>query len=133
MRTDSKIRYNPFWFFMNIFFHLVHISIIFFFLFGWTSDRTIVAHFILSVLILISWCGLGYFYGFGYCLVTDIQWKIKRRMGDEPYTKYYIKYMVDKVTGQQTSAQIINRITTYSFFVILGISASQVMLKYMTS
>lgn len=106
----------------NIFFHLVHLAVVFFFLFGWLSGKTLPAHFILSVLILLSWCGLGIFYGFGYCLVTDIQWKIKKQMGEEPYTEYYIKYMIDKVTGLDTNPDKVNAVTTHTFFIILFIS-----------
>lgn len=114
----------------NIFFHLVHLSIVFFFLFGWLSERTLLAHFILSVLILFSWCGLGLLFGFGYCLVTDIQWKIKKRMGEEPYTEYYIKYMLDKVTRFDTNPNTVNAITTYSFFIIFIISSVLVFNNY---
>jgi hypothetical protein len=104
---------------LNIFFHFVHLAIVFFFLFGWLSSKTLLAHFILSILILLSWSGLGVFYGFGYCLVTDIQWKIKKRMGQEPYTEYYIKYMLDKLTGLDLNSHTVNAITTAAFFIIL--------------
>ena len=112
---------------MNIFFHLVHLAIIFFFLFGWLLSQTILAHFILSILILLSWYGLGIFFGFGYCLITDIQWKIKKRMDQEPYTEYYIKYMLDKMTGLDLNPNTVNAITTYTFFVILLFSTALIL------
>lgn len=114
----------------NVFFHCVHLFIVFFFLFGWLSEKTLLAHFILSVLILLSWCGLGMWHGYGYCLVTDIQWKIKKRMGEYPYTEYYIKYMLDKVTGLDTNPQTVNKVTTYTFYVILVVSAVLVCKNY---
>lgn len=107
---------------LNLCFHLIHLSIIFFFLFGWLFKTMRLAHFILSLLILISWCGLGIFFGFGYCLVTDIQWKIKKRLNQEPPTEFYVKYMIDKVTGLDTKPSIINGMTTYIFFGIFIIS-----------
>jgi hypothetical protein len=106
----------------NILFHVIHIGVITFFLIGWLWDKTLPAHFILAILILLSWCGLGIFYGFGYCLITDIQWKIKKRLGEKPHTEYYIKYMVDKVTGLDTNPKTVDAITTYTFFIILFIS-----------
>ena len=112
---------------MNIFFHLVHLAIIFFFLFGWLLSQTVLAHFILSILILLSWYGLGFFFGFGYCLVTDIQWKTKKRMGQEPYTEYYIKYMLDKMTGLDLNPNTVNAITTYTFFIILLFSTALIL------
>ena len=114
----------------NILFHFVHLAIIFFFLFGWLAGKTLLAHFILSILILLSWCGLGIFYGFGYCLVTDIQWKIKKRMDEKPYTEYYIKYMIDKVTGFDTNPNTVNTVTQYSFFIILFISMFLISKRY---
>jgi hypothetical protein len=114
---------------MNVFFHLAHITIIFFFLFGWLWQKTLLAHFILSIFILLSWCGLGLLYGFGYCLVTDIQWKIKKRMGKEPSTEYYIKYMMDKMTGLDLNPDTVNAITTYTFFIIFFLSTALVINK----
>lgn len=106
----------------NIFFHIVHLTIILFFLFGWIIEETLLAHFILSVFILLSWFGLGVFYGFGYCLVTDIQWKIKKCMGQEPYTKYYIKYMLDKVTGLDLNPDRVNSVTECTFYIVFFVS-----------
>jgi hypothetical protein len=106
----------------NILFHFIHLAVITFFLLGWLWDRTLTAHFVLSLLILISWCGLGMIYGFGYCLITDIQWKIKKRLGQKPDTEFYIKYMADKLTGLDTDPRIVDAITTYTFFIIFFIS-----------
>jgi hypothetical protein len=79
-------------------------------------------HYFLALLILVSWYGLGIFYGFGYCLITDIQWRIKRLLGQMPSTEYYIKYMIDKITGLNTRANFVNGITTYTYFGILMIA-----------
>ena len=106
----------------NILFHIIHLTIIFFFLFGWIFEKTLFAHFILSILILLSWFGLGIIYGFGYCLVTGIQWKIKRHMGQEPNTEYYIKYMLDKVTGLDINPDRVNAVTEYAFYIIFILS-----------
>ncbi|MFH1075281.1 MAG: DUF2784 family protein, partial [Pseudomonadota bacterium] len=93
-----------------------------FFLVGWLFETMRLVHFILSFLILISWYGLGWFRGFGYCLVTDIQWKIKKLLKKEPSTEFYIKYIVDKTIGMDTNPNIINRMTTCIYFSILIIS-----------
>ena len=108
--------------FLNILFHVIHLLIIFFYLFGWMIPQTRLAHYILALLILFSWCVLGIFYGFGYCLVTDIQWKIKKMMGEDPGTKYYVKYAIDKVTGLNTNPKTVNVATKSAYFGILIIS-----------
>jgi len=115
---------------LNLIFHLIHLSVIFFFLFGWMFEITLLPHFILSVLILLSWFGLGAFYEFGYCIITDIQWKIKRLLKQEPATELYVKYMIDKVTGLDTNPRFINGVTTYTFFGILIISTILLSFKW---
>jgi len=80
------------------------------------------AHYILAILILVSWYGLGMIYGFGYCVITDTQWKIKKLLGQQPHTEYYIKYLMDKATGLDTNPNKINMVTTYTYFAILIIS-----------
>lgn len=107
---------------LNIFFHIMHLSIIFFFLFGWLFITTQEAHFVLAVFILASWYGLGIYFGFGYCLVTDLQWKIKKLLGQAPPTEFYVKYMIDKITGLDTNPTIINGLTTSIYFAILILS-----------
>jgi len=107
---------------LNICFHILHLSVIFFFLFGWLIEETRVAHYLLSLLILFSWFGLGIFLGFGYCVITDMQWKIKKRLNQEPQTKYDIKYMVDKVTGMDTCASFIHKMTAGVYYGILIIA-----------
>jgi hypothetical protein len=108
---------------LNIFFHLVHLALITFFLFGWLVPALRPAHFILALAILFSWCGLGICYGFGYCLVTDLQWKIKKRLHQEPGTEFYMKYLIDRLTGWDTNPTTVDNITTWVFFVILAISS----------
>ncbi|HET7319222.1 MAG TPA: DUF2784 family protein [Nitrospirota bacterium] len=103
-------------------FHALHLGIIIFFLFGWTIRETRPAHYALPLLILLSWYGLGAFRGFGYCIITDIQWSIKKRLGNKPSTEYYIKYLIDNITGLDTRANIVNGVTTYTYFIILILS-----------
>lgn len=104
--------------FLNLVLHIIHLSIIGFFLFAWFLPEYRVLHLILSFSIFFSWFGLGLFYGFGYCLVTDIQWKLKKESGYDPETPYYIKYIVDKATGANINSKLSNMVTTYTFFVI---------------
>lgn len=107
---------------LDILFHALHLGIIIFFLFGWMIREARPAHYALALLILLSWYGLGVFRGFGYCVITDIQWNIKKRLGNEPSTEYYMKYLIDNITGLNTRASIVNGVTTYTYFTILIIS-----------
>jgi hypothetical protein len=119
--TNSSV-YNGVLQILDFIFHILHIFIILFFLIGWVFPITRFAHFILAILMLISWYGLGIIYGYGYCLITDIQWKIKKVLGQQPHTEYYIKYLMDKITGLDTNPNKINKLTIYTYFAILIIS-----------
>ncbi|OGW35042.1 MAG: hypothetical protein A2X58_06265 [Nitrospirae bacterium GWC2_56_14] len=118
---------------LNFLFHVLHMTIILFFLFGWLVKETRQLHYLLTLLILFSWYGLGIFYGFGYCLITDIQWRIKRHLGQTPSTEYYIKYMLDKITGLDTRANFVNRLTTYTYFGIFIIATGLFLKKLIVS
>jgi hypothetical protein len=107
---------------LDFIFHILHIFIIVFFLVGWAFAVTRIAHFVLILLILFSWYGLGIIYGYGYCPITDMQWRIKKVLGQQPHTEYYIKYLIDKITGFDTDSDKINKLTIYSFFAILIVS-----------
>ena len=113
----------------NIFFHCVHLALVFCF-FVWLSEKTLLAPCILSILILLSWLGLGMIFGYGYCLVTVIQWRLEKRMGEESYTEYYIKYILDIVTGFDTNPQTVNTVTTITYYVIFVLSIIFVFRNY---
>jgi hypothetical protein len=61
--------------------HLLHIGIILFCLVGWLLPAARPWHLMLCGLIIASWFGVGAWKGWGYCLVTDLHWRLLRRMG----------------------------------------------------
>ncbi len=104
--------------------HLMHSALILIFLIGWMVDALRFFHLVLSFLILFSWYGLGLIFGKGYCPVTDLQWKIKRHLGKDPGARFYVKYLIDKITGSDMNEDVIDKMTTLLFFLILIISAA---------
>ena len=54
----------------------------------------------------------------------------KKHMGEQPHTKYYVKYMLDKATGLEMNPEKVNVITTYSFFIILVLSTVLMIRNY---
>lgn len=81
----------------NLMLHILHISTIIFNLIGWIFPKTRKAHFVFLLLTLFSWFGLGLFYGWGYCPLTDWQWQIQRNLGNFDLPHSYIKYLIDNV------------------------------------
>jgi hypothetical protein len=74
-----------------------------------------VLHLAVVILVALSWFGLGKFFGYGYCALTDAQWRIKRKLGQEPYTDSYVKYILDKVTGRDIDQKITDHLTLYTY------------------
>jgi len=85
--------------FLNYFFIVFHGSLVIFNLTGWVCRRTRRIHLITIGLTILSWFGLGIFYGWGYCPCTDWHWEIKHKLGETNLPNSYIKYYVDKLTG----------------------------------
>ncbi|MFC1885156.1 DUF2784 family protein [Thermodesulfobacteriota bacterium] len=108
---------------LNVLLHILHIAIIVFSLFGWIFEPTRKANLYLLLLVLFSWFGLGLFFGFGYCLVTDIQWKIMGRLGRKPESGSYIKYLADRITGLNLNEAIMEKTTAALFFTLLTVSS----------
>ena len=51
-------------------------------------------------------------------------------MGDDPGTEYYVKYMIDKVTGLNTNPNTVNVATKRAYFGILIISTTLFIRNY---
>lgn len=107
--------------FLNVFFHIAHILVISFILIGWAFEKTRPLHFITMLLTIFSWIGLGYFYGWGYCFLTDWHWQVRDLLG-LPYPASYIKLLADSLAGRSWDGATIDTITALFFFFVLGIT-----------
>jgi len=85
--------------FLDYFFLLFHSILILFVLSAWAWKSTRQIHLIITALILLSWFGLGFFYGWGYCPCTDWHWAVKYKIGENYLPNSYVKYYADKLTG----------------------------------
>jgi hypothetical protein len=93
---------------LDIFFVVFHASLIAFILTGWIWTRTRRLHLIVMGLIVLSWFGLGLFYGIGYCPLTDLHWQVKRARGETGLPDSYVKYYVDRLTGLSWDARFVD-------------------------
>ncbi len=95
---------------------VLHLLIIGINLFGWIWPKTRKLHFICVLTTAACWLGLGYWYGLGYCPVTDWQWQVKYQLGEQNLPNSFIKYYADKISGANTNAVFIDIITATCFF-----------------
>lgn len=108
--------------FLDFFFTILHLFIVGFNLFGWIWKRTRRLHFLLVLLTAASWLILGIWYGLGYCPVTDWQWEVKEHLGETNLPNSFIKYYVDKITGDSVSADFIDGATAIGFAIAVILS-----------
>jgi Protein of Unknown function (DUF2784) len=80
--------------------YLLHLSTTTTIIFGWIPPATRMINWYLIVATFVSWLGLGLVFGFGFCLFTDIQSRIRRRLGAGEPMESFMKDVLDRVTGR---------------------------------
>lgn len=103
--------------------HFAHILLISVNVFGWMFKRTRRINLLLLNITLLSWFGLGFWYGFGYCPLTDWQWSVKESLGQDNLPYSYIKYLFDNIFSVDSNERYIDYLTFAVFFISLGISS----------
>ena len=104
--------------FLDWLFLAFHTMLTLFNLLGWIWKKIRRIHLLSIGLTFISWIGLGFFYGFGYCPLTDWHWQIKRELGEGSLPASYVKYYVDQVTARDIDSLVID-----SWVLILALTA----------
>ena len=87
---------------------LLHAALVLFNLTGWIWQRTRRLHLLVVGLTLASWVGLGVWFGWGYCPLTDWHWQVKANLGETALPASYIKYYVDALTGASWNPMLID-------------------------
>jgi len=100
--------------FLDWFFVLFHGALVLFNLGGWMWQTTRRLHLVMISLTLLSWFGLGVFYGWGYCPCTDWHWQVKTRLGETGLPSSYIKYYADQLAGRAWDPLLVDAVTLLS-------------------
>lgn len=69
-----------------------------------------------------SWFILGIWKGIGYCPLTDWHYDVLHKLGYRNLPNSYVKFFIDRITGWNVNAEVIDVLTATSFFLALGIS-----------
>lgn len=101
--------------FLDVILTLAHVVLIAFNMLGWIWYKTRRLHLIFIILTALSWFGLGIWYGYGYCPLTDWHWQVKRELGETNLPSSFIKYAVDQVTGRDINTTWIDAVTGVGF------------------
>jgi hypothetical protein len=100
---------------LDYLFSFLHIAFTLFNLFGWIWPKTRRIHLITLGLTTASWFILGIWYGWGYCFLTDWQWRVKEKLGEYNLPSSFIKYFADKISGGNINPSFINSVTLVCF------------------
>ena len=104
--------------YLDYFLDIFHIFIIIFNTTGWVFIPTRKYHFVLINITILSWLGGGFFYGLGYCFLTDLQWYIKNNLDELNLPNSYIDYILRRFFSISMNPTTID-IMTAIFFIIL--------------
>ena len=105
--------------FFDILLTIAHLALIGFNLFGWMWIKTRKAHLVTVSLTAFCWFVLGIWFGWGYCPITDWQWKVKERLGEINLPGSFIKYYADKISGKNIDPSIVDTVTLVSFLLVI--------------
>lgn len=97
---------------------VAHLALTGFNLVGWIWRPTRRLHLVVLGGTLLSWFGLGVFYGWGYCPLTDWHWQVKRALGETGLPGSFVKYYLDRSTGVAWDPLLVDIVA-----VTLGIAA----------
>lgn len=108
--------------FLDILLTIAHLAIISFNLFAWIWIKTRRAHLIVAAITLASWFVLGIWKGWGYCFITDWQWRVKEKLGETNLPNSFIKYFADKIRGKNFPPSLVDNITLGLFLTAIAVS-----------
>lgn len=72
---------------------------------GWLIPGAERLHLLLNVAIGLSWYGLGLHYGIGYCVLTDWQWRVRKRLGCTPEHGSFVQLLLERASGLHLNAE----------------------------
>jgi hypothetical protein len=101
---------------LDIAFIIFHTALIVFNGMGWMFPALRKLHLVSIFLTAFSWFGLGFWYGWGYCICTDWHWQIRQELGLEIASNSYIHFLILNITGLNASELLVDALTLILFF-----------------
>jgi hypothetical protein len=105
--------------FLDWFFTLFHALFTLFNLFGWVHPKTRNLHLVTVGLTLFSWIVMGFFYGFGYCFLTDWHYQVLYKLGHKNLPYSYITFLIERISGHRLDDGIVTDVTMWVFAIVV--------------
>ncbi len=116
---------------LDIFFVVLHTSVIIFNCFGWIFKKTRKANLILLLATAGSWLFLGLIVGtMGYCPLTEWHFNVLIKLGANDLPVSYIKYLADRLMGGDFNTDMVDAFTLWGLIAALAISITLNIIDY---
>lgn len=96
--------------------YLAHLALTVFAGVGWMLPASRLLNWYVIVLIFASWFGLGLRFGFTYCLLTDLQSRVRRHLGSKQPMKSFVKDLLDRITKRDLNPAYVEIGTQLAFY-----------------
>lgn len=110
--------------FLNVAFFAFHTALILLNVLGWAWIRTRRLNLATLILTLLSWTVMGIWFGQGYCVCTDLHWRVRAAMGIHDHADSYLVLLVRMLTGWNPPVTLVNGVAAVVFAVSLGMSVT---------
>jgi hypothetical protein len=108
---------------LNYMLHTVHVAFILFVMTAWIFPPLRIAHIVVCGLTLISWFAIGLAIGRpGFCIITEIQFWVRNRLGIQQERKSYILYLLEKLFCKRFSPHRIEVFIQCAFYFFAALS-----------
>lgn len=107
---------------LNLFFFLLHGLLIVFNLFGWIWKPLRKWHLLSISLTAFSWFVLGAFYGWGYCVLTDWHFAVRRELNLVVDASSYIHFLLLRLSMDCWKPATTDTITALAFIAAASLS-----------
>jgi len=78
---------------------------------GWALRSTRRWHVLTMALTGLSWVGLGYWYGWGYCVCTEWHWQVREALHMPIPFNSYITFLLHELSGAVFDERIVAHAT----------------------
>lgn len=103
----------------NIALFIFHTALILFNVFGYLWPKLRRWNLVTLLLTLFSWAVMGIWKGVGYCVCTDLHWRVREAMGIHEHVDSYLVLLVQKISGWDPPVPLVNTVALVVFVVSL--------------
>lgn len=107
---------------LNVFFFVFHTCLILFNVTGWAWKRTRPWNLAMLLLTAASWFLIGLRYGTGYCVCTDLHFRVRAALGIHETADNYLQLLARSMLHVDPSAALVREVAALGFGISLFLS-----------